>query len=57
MLKKSVYFIRHAKPDYSVIDDFHRPLLPEGIEGAKKATEVLVDIFKGWKPLQHFKKN
>lgn len=41
MIKTTVYFVRHAKPDYSVRDDFNRPLTLEGIRDAKKVEEVL----------------
>lgn len=37
-----VYFVRHAKPDYSVHDDLARPLTDEGIEQSIK----LIDYFR-----------
>lgn len=38
-----VYFIRHAKPDFSVHDDLLRPLDEEGCKDCKKVTEFLKD--------------
>lgn len=38
-----VYFVRHAKPDFSVHDDAIRPLTKEGIEDSKKITRLLED--------------
>lgn len=38
-----VYFVRHAKPDFSVKDDLIRPLTEEGINASKKVTEFLMD--------------
>lgn len=38
-----VYFVRHAKPDFSVKDDLIRPLTEEGIKDSKKVTEFLMD--------------
>ena len=38
-----VYFVRHAKPDFNVQDDFTRPLSEEGINDSKKVTEFLKD--------------
>jgi 2,3-bisphosphoglycerate-dependent phosphoglycerate mutase len=38
-----VYFIRHAKPDYSIHDDLTRPLTEEGCKDCKKVTEFLQD--------------
>lgn len=38
-----VYFVRHAKPDFSVHDDLTRPLTEEGLIGSKKVTEFLKD--------------
>ena len=38
-----VYFVRHAKPDFSVKDDLIRPLTEEGINDSKKVTEFLMD--------------
>ena len=37
-----VYFIRHAKPDFSVHDDLTRPLTDEG----RKSSEKLINFFK-----------
>lgn len=36
-----VYFVRHAKPDFSVHDDLTRPLTVEGLEDSKKIAEIL----------------
>ncbi len=38
-----VYFVRHAQPDFSIIDDLTRPLTEKGIEDSKKVTEYLLD--------------
>lgn len=38
-----VYFVRHAKPDFSVKDDLTRPLTEEGMNSCKKVTEFLID--------------
>ncbi len=38
-----VYFVRHAKPDFNVQDDFTKPLSEEGINDSKKVTEFLKD--------------
>lgn len=38
-----VYFVRHAKPDFSVKDDLIRPLIEGAIEDCKKVTEFLSD--------------
>lgn len=35
----NVYFVRHAKPDFSVQDDLTRLLTEEGINDCKKVTE------------------
>lgn len=40
-----VYFVRHAKPDFSVHDDYLRPLTEEGFRACKKVTEFLNDRF------------
>lgn len=37
-----VYFVRHAKPDFSVHDDLTRPLTDEG----RKSSEKLINFFK-----------
>lgn len=39
----TIYFVRHAAPDYSVHDDLIRPLNENGIEGSKKIREFLSD--------------
>ena len=36
-----IYFVRHAKPDFSVHDDLTRPLAEEGIINSKKLCEFL----------------
>lgn len=38
-----VYFVRHAKPDFSIKDDLLRPLTEEALNGCKKVTEFLSD--------------
>ncbi len=38
-----VYFVRHAQPDFSIIDDLTRPLTEKGTEDSKKVTEYLLD--------------
>lgn len=38
-----VYFVRHAKPDFSVHEDSIRPLTKEGLEDSKKVTNTLAD--------------
>jgi 2,3-bisphosphoglycerate-dependent phosphoglycerate mutase len=38
-----VYFVRHAKPDFTVHDDFTRPLTEEGLNDSKKVTNFLLD--------------
>ena len=40
----SIYFVRHAKPDFSHKDDRTRPLTEEGINDVKQVVEVLSDI-------------
>lgn len=37
-----VYFVRHAKPDFTIKDDLLRPLTEEGMEDSKKVTEFLL---------------
>jgi len=39
-----LYFIRHAKPDYSVKDDMIRPLLPVGLKKSKKLVKIFSEI-------------
>ena len=36
-----IYFVRHAKPDFSIHDDLTRPLAEEGIINSKKICEFL----------------
>ena len=38
-----VYFVRHAKPDFSIQDDLIRPLTEEGTNDCKKVTEFLLN--------------
>lgn len=38
-----VYFVRHAKPDFTVKEDLIRPLTQEGINDCKKVTEFLLN--------------
>ncbi|MFD3158313.1 histidine phosphatase family protein [Haloimpatiens sp. FM7330] len=38
-----VYFVRHAKPDFSIHDDLTRPLNEEGIKDCKRVTEFLIN--------------
>lgn len=40
---RKVYFVRHAKPDFSVHDDLTRPLIEEAFEDCKKVTRFLSD--------------
>ena len=37
-----IYFVRHAKPDYSNHDDYSRPLTEEGSKDCKRVTEFLL---------------
>ena len=39
----SVYFVRHAQPDFSWSDTSTRPLTAEGLEDSKRVTEILAD--------------
>lgn len=38
-----VYFVRHAKPDFSIQDDLTRPLTEEGMKDSKNVTRFLLD--------------
>lgn len=40
---KKVYFVRHSKPDFSVMDDSSRPLTNEGLKDCKKVTNYLIN--------------
>lgn len=40
----SIYFVRHAQPEYSWEDDRTRPLTNEGLEDSKRVTETLSNI-------------
>jgi 2,3-bisphosphoglycerate-dependent phosphoglycerate mutase len=39
-----IYFIRHAKPDFSIKSDLQRPLSIEGIEGSNELIETFKEI-------------
>lgn len=39
----NVYFVRHAQPDFSIKDDFIRPLTEKGITDSKKVTAALIN--------------
>lgn len=39
----TVYFVRHAKPDFSIHDDLTRPLTKEGLQDSKRMTDFLID--------------
>ena len=38
-----IYFVRHAKPDFSIKNELLRPLSEEGINDSRKVTEYLKD--------------
>lgn len=38
-----IYFVRHAQPDFSVLDDLTRPLNEKGVDDTKKVTDFLLD--------------
>ena len=38
-----IYFVRHAKPDFTVHDDLTRPLTEEGINDSKRLTKFFKD--------------
>lgn len=40
----TVYFVRHAEPDYSVHDDMKRPLTKKGLNDAMRLPEVFSKI-------------
>ena len=40
----TIYFVRHAQPEYSWKDDKTRPLTGEGIADSERVYEVLKDI-------------
>ena len=40
---KVIYFVIHAKPDFSIKDELLRPLSEEGINDSRKVTEYLKD--------------
>lgn len=40
---EKVYFVRHAKPDFSIHDDYLRPLTEDGFRACKKVTEFFKD--------------
>jgi len=37
----NIYFIRHCEPDFSIHEDFIRPLTDKGLEDSKKVEKVL----------------
>ena len=39
----TIYFVRHAEPDYSNHDDFFRPLTDKGLKDRIKVTNYLLD--------------
>ena len=39
----TLYFVRHAKPDFSIHDDLTRPLTQEGMEASKNLTRFFLD--------------
>lgn len=43
-MNTTIYFIRHAEPDYKVHDDKLRPLTTEGKEDAKNLIDMFRDI-------------
>ena len=40
-METSVYFVRHAQPDFRIKDDLIRPLTEKGMEDRKKVTSIL----------------
>lgn len=38
-----VYFVRHARPDFSIQNDLTRPLIKEAIDDCKKVSNFLLD--------------
>lgn len=40
----TVYFVRHAQPEFSWADDKTRPLTNEGIADSEKVCEALKDV-------------
>lgn len=40
----TIYFVRHAQPDYNWIDDRTRPLTAEGVQDSERVYEALKDI-------------
>jgi len=43
-MNTTVYFIRHAKPDFSIKDDLIRPLTFEGMEKSNELVKLFMDI-------------
>ena len=39
----TLYFVRHAKPDFSIHDDLTRPLTQEGMEASENLTRFFLD--------------
>lgn len=42
-MKTEIYFVRHAKPDFSIREDEIRPLTKQGLEDSKLVTEFLIN--------------
>jgi len=42
-VKTNIYFVRHARPDFSIKDDMTRPLTEKGMTDTRKVTRVLSD--------------
>ena len=42
-MKTTIYFVRHAQPDFSIKEDLIRPLTEKGLEDRRKVTAVLLD--------------
>lgn len=40
----TIYFVRHAQPDYDWKDDITRPLTKKGLQDSKMVTEFLRNI-------------
>lgn len=38
-----VYFVRHAESDYSIHDDYNRPLTRKGMSDSEKITDLLIN--------------
>lgn len=42
-MKTKIFFVRHAKPDYSIREDELRPLTKQGLEDTKLVTKFLIN--------------